>query len=230
MPYRSVGELMTRPGVAVRRGTGLEEVAVLLAEHAITAVPVVDEDECPVGVVSKADLRQTEQRRQGGPGNPVDRTGREPATAGEVMTSPAVTARPQWTVVEAVRTMERRRVKRLPVVNEADQLLGFLGRADVLRIFLRRDRAVREEITAEVLDRTLGLGPSQVTVTVTDGRVTLQGIVDHRDLLPVVDRLTLGVDGVVEVRNHLAYRTATPRGRAPNGQAPNDGPAQGTAR
>ncbi|HWM40155.1 MAG TPA: CBS domain-containing protein [Streptomyces sp.] len=239
MPYRSVGELMASPGIAVHRGTGLEEVAGLLAEHAITAVPVVDEDECPVGIVSKADLRQNKQRRQGAtasgtqpelrygqgaPGNPGDRTGREPATAGEVMTSPAVTARPEWTVVEAVRTMERRRVKRLPVVNEAEQLLGFLGRADVLRVFLRRDRAVREEITAEVLDRTLGLGPSQVTVTVTDGRVTLQGIVDHRDLLPVVDRLTLGVDGVVEVRNHLAYRTATPRGRAPDGQAPSGRP------
>jgi CBS domain-containing protein len=108
--------------------------------------------------------------------------------------------------------MERRRVKRLPVVNEAEQLVGFIARTDLLRVFLRDDQAVREEIVADVLNRTLGLGPSQVTVTVNDGLVTLQGIVDHRTLLPVVDRLVRGVDGVVAVRNLLAYRADAPSG------------------
>lgn len=224
MPYRSVDDLMTRPGIRVHRGTTVEDVAELLAQHAVRAVPVVDEFECPVGVVSASDLRRNDprrpdpaealdplpppRRRAPGPGN---RARRDAATAGEVMTSPAVTARPEWTVVEAARTMERRRVKRLPVVDDADRLVGFLSRADLMRVFLRRDHAVRKEIATDVLDRTLGLGPSQVTVTVNDGRVTLQGIVDHRDLLPVVERLVRGVDGVVEVRNHLAHRSDTPK-------------------
>jgi CBS domain-containing protein len=207
MPYRRVNDLMASPGICVRRSTGLGQVAELLAKHAITAVPVVDEDECPVGVVSDADLRQHEAHLPG----PQARD-REISTAGELMSSPAVTARPQWTVVEAARAMERRRVKRLPVVNEAEQLVGFIARTDLLRVFLRDDEAVRDEIVADVLNRTLGLGSSQVTVTVNDGLVTLQGIVDHRTLLPVVERLVRGVDGVVAVRNLLAYRADAPSG------------------
>ncbi|OEV31285.1 hypothetical protein AN219_05440, partial [Streptomyces nanshensis] len=133
-------------------------------------------------------------------------------TAGEIMASPAVTARPGWPVAQAARTMDRRRVKRLAVVDGTDRLVGFLSRADLLRVFVRPDRAVRQEIAGDVLDRTLGIGPTQVRVTVTDGRVTLQGIVERRALLPLVDRLTWGVYGVVEVRNHLAYLTDAPTG------------------
>lgn len=204
MPHRSVGDLMARPGIRVHRGTRVEKVSALLAEAAIGAVPVVDDGEYPVGVVSRGDLRRGTTYRPGGFAR------RGATTAGEVMTTPAVTARARWSVVEAARTMERRRVKQLPVVDDADQLVGFLGRADLLRVFLREDQSVREEITTDVLGGTLGLGPSQVTVTVQDGQVTLQGIVDRRDQLPVVDRLVEGVDGVVCVRNHLAYRTDTP--------------------
>jgi CBS-domain-containing membrane protein len=86
MPYRRVNDLMASPGICVRRSTGLGQVAELLAKHAITAVPVVDEDECPVGVVSDADLRQHEAHLPG----PQARD-REISTAGELMSSPAVT-------------------------------------------------------------------------------------------------------------------------------------------
>jgi CBS-domain-containing membrane protein len=234
--YRRVGELMSAPGLGVRRETGLDEVARLLARHAVHAVAVVDEDGCPVGVVTGGDLRgEEDSERSGGASLPVlrahrrgsdglARRGREAATAADVMTSPAVTALPEWSLTEAVRTMERRQVKRLPVVNEAEQLIGFLSRSDVLRLHLRADGDIREEVMTEVLDRTLGLGPSQVRVTVTEGRVTLQGIVGHRDLLPVVDRLTRGVAGVVDVRNHLAHRTAAAPGAPPTGGSGTDAP------
>ncbi|WP_181764359.1 CBS domain-containing protein [Streptomyces albidus (ex Kaewkla and Franco 2022)] len=219
MRYREVGDLMVTPGIRVHRGTALEEVAATLSQHHVSAVPVVDQDECPVGVVSAGDLRRSERhlpdsRNALSPSRPhpgpAGNVMRDAPTAGEVMTSPAVTARPGWTVVEAVRVMERRRVKRLPVVDEADQLVGFVSRADLLRVFVRADGAVREEIVSEILDRTLGLGPSQVRVTVKDGRVMLQGIVDHPGLLPIVERLVEGVPGVIEVRDYLAHRRPTP--------------------
>jgi CBS domain-containing protein len=222
MPYRTVGELMAEPGIRVHRGTATDEVTRLLNEHAISAVPVVDDEGCPVGVVSRGDLRERLRRiRTAGAGvdasgayAPRGLVGRPPlaTTAGDVMTSPAVTARPGWAVAQAARTMDHRRVKRLPVVDGRERLVGFLSRADLLRMFVRPDRAVRQEIAVDVLDRTLGIGPTEVTVTVSEGRVTLQGIVDRRALLPVVDRLTQGVDGVVEVRNHLACLTDAPPG------------------
>ena len=73
------------------------------------------------------------------------------------MSTPPVVARPEWSVVEAARLMERRGVKRLPVVDETGRLVGLVSRADLLRLFLRRDRAIREEITGDLLVKTLGL-------------------------------------------------------------------------
>ncbi|WP_406364833.1 CBS domain-containing protein [Streptomyces sp. NBC_01546] len=56
MRHRSVADLMTPTAVSVQRGTPFKEIARLLDEFDITAVPVVDESERPVGVVSEADL------------------------------------------------------------------------------------------------------------------------------------------------------------------------------
>ena len=49
--------------------------------------------------------------------------------------------------------------------------MGIVSRGDLLRIFLRRDDAIRDEITRDVLRRTLNLAPSDVTAEVHEGRV-----------------------------------------------------------
>ncbi|MGP4051259.1 CBS domain-containing protein [Streptomyces sp. 2A115] len=221
MQHRMVSDLMTTPVVSVRRDTGFKEIAQLLAEYDITAVPVVDEEDRPVGVVSEADLLRKEAAQLDPAGllpvlhpKPAARAKAEASTAEGLMNSPAVTARPQWTVVEAAQVMERHRVKRLPVVDEAGRLVGVISRADLLRVFLRGDRAIREEISRDVLVRTLGIAPSAVTVHVVDGRISLKGFVERKSLIPVVVRLCRGVDGVVDVSAELDYRlddtSATP--------------------
>lgn len=105
------------------------------------------------------------------------------------MSAPAVCARPEWTVVEAARLMAVQNVKRLPVVDETDRLQGIVSRSDLLRIFLRRDDAIREEINRDVLQGTLGLVPSEVTVEVREGQVTLSGSVEFKSLVPIIERL-----------------------------------------
>lgn len=87
-------------------------------------------------------------------------------TVRELMTSPAVCARLEWTVAEAVRVMQEHRVKRLPVVSEAERLVGIVSRSDLLRVFLRRDHAIRAEIVKDVVAKTLGESPSVVGVSV----------------------------------------------------------------
>ncbi|GAA1006318.1 hypothetical protein GCM10009564_13250 [Streptomyces thermogriseus] len=119
-------------------------------------------------------------------------------------------------MAEAARLMETQEVKRLPVVGEADRLLGIVSRGDLLRIFLRRDEAVREEITEDLLHRTLGLDPRDVTAEVREGRVTLTGTVEQRSPVPVIEQLCRGVDGVVSVTARIAVRTDDPR-NAPTG-------------
>ncbi len=89
MRQRSVGDLMTPTAVSVRPGTAFKEIARVLDEYDITAVPVVDDRDRPVGVVSEADLLR--KQTSGGTGN----------SAGDLMTSPAVVAEPGWHAVRA---------------------------------------------------------------------------------------------------------------------------------
>ncbi|AWN25534.1 MULTISPECIES: CBS domain-containing protein [unclassified Streptomyces] len=206
MRHRTVADLMTPEAVVVQRGTPFKEIARLLDEYDITAVPVLDEDDQPVGVVSEADLLRRQIAKLGA------------TTAEAIMTSPAVVARPEWSVVEAARTMEKKKVKRLPVVDDSGRLIGVISRSDLVQLFLRRDRAIQEEVLEEVLTRTLGVSPSAVTVEVSDGHVTLTGTLERKSLVPIAVRLCESVDGVVEVIDRLSSLrddTVTPRQETP---------------
>ncbi|MFG2325923.1 CBS domain-containing protein [Streptomyces sp. NPDC048568] len=214
MQHRTVGDLMTRGVVQVHKDASFKTIARLLADNDVTALPVVDDLRHPLGVVSEADLvvRIAERPDPAGPvvyaASPrTDDTAGDDVTAEALMTAPAECARPEWTVVEAARAMESGGVKRLPVVDEAGQLVGIVSRGDLLRVFLRRDEALREEISRDLLVRTLGLAPTSLTVNVTDGRVTLKGRVDSAELVPVIERLCLGVDGVVSVDTEIVSRS-----------------------
>ncbi|MFB7272491.1 CBS domain-containing protein [Streptomyces sp. NPDC056244] len=214
MDHRRISELMTRDVVSVRPETPFKEIARMLADHDISAVPVVDTAGRPVGLVSEADLLR---KAAGG----SDLSGRTPlpdleaweraraegSTAGEVMSAPVVCAHPDWTVVEAARLMAVQNVKRLPVVDETETLRGIVSRADLLRVFLRQDHAIRDEITHDVLAGTLGLAPMAVTADVKEGEVTLHGAVEDSRLVPVVVRLCRSVDGVVTVSEDLRHPT-----------------------
>lgn len=214
MRHRTVGDLMTHTVVRVRPDTPFKTIAELFAEHDITAVPVVDDSGRPVGVVSEADLlrRESNQPDPAGLLAVLDTPGEElppsvATTASGLMTAPAIVAHPEWSVVEAARVMDRGRIKRLPVVDETGTLVGIVSRSDLLRVFLRRDSLIREEISGDILERAMGIGPDEVSVRVDDGRVLLRGTVDRRSLVDVLVRLSEAVDGVVGVSAELDYRT-----------------------
>ncbi|MFJ3921799.1 CBS domain-containing protein [Streptomyces sp. NPDC090022] len=212
MRHREVGELMTREVVTVPRRATFKDIVRTLGEHRVSAVAVTDDDGHPLGVISESDLLP-KTADQGDwfsslPHPEPWESGKAAGTkAEELMSAPAVCARPDWTVAEAARLMESQQVKRLLVVDGADVLVGIVTRGDLLRIFLREDDAIRHEITADVLDRTLHLEPTAVSVEVVDGQVTLHGAVRFRSLVPVVERLCRTVDGVVRVTEHLAWET-----------------------
>ncbi|WP_405911248.1 CBS domain-containing protein [Streptomyces sp. NBC_00828] len=213
MQHRTVADLMTHDVVRARRDTPFKEIVELLAENDVTAVPVVDELDHPLGVVSEADLLRKCSAQTDPAGRiPVphpeawERAKAEGVTAEELMSAPAVCVRPEWTVVEAARLMALRNVRRLPVVDEADRLTGIVSRGDLLRIFLRRDDAIRDEITRDVMQRTLHLAPAEITVEVDEGQVTLRGSVEVNSLVPIIERLCRNVDGVVSVAAHIGYR------------------------
>ncbi|MFH9616604.1 CBS domain-containing protein [Streptomyces pratensis] len=192
MGHLTVADLMTPSVISVQRGTTFKEIARLLSESDVTAVPVVDDRGRPVGVVSEADLLRN--RSAGGAQD-----------AGALMSHPAVTAEPGWNVVHAARVMEEQRVKRLPVIDYEGCLVGVLSRSDLVQVFLRRDRAIQEEILEEVVTRTLRLSPSSLNVEVSEGLVTLSGTVQSHDTVAVLLRLCQSVDGVVDVVDRLSH-------------------------
>ncbi|MEV6202910.1 CBS domain-containing protein [Streptomyces sp. NPDC051771] len=212
MQHRTVFEVMTHRVVTASPGTPFKEIARLLVEHDISAVPVVDEDRRLLGVVSEADLlRDTselpdlEGRWAGVRLLSRERGLPEAETAADLMTSPAVSAQPGWNLVETARTMDRKGVKRLPVIDETGRLVGIVSRTDLLRPFLRGDTAIQDEIEHDVLTDTLRMAPGTLRVTVDDGVVTLTGRVDERADIPVIVRLCRSVDGVVALHESIDY-------------------------
>ncbi|MGW3402759.1 CBS domain-containing protein [Streptomyces zhihengii] len=210
MHHRTVAELMSKQVVRAGRDMTFKDIVRLLADNDVTAVPVVDELDRPMGVVSEADLLRKSSALPDPAGRvrpphlePSETAKAEGARAEELMSAPAVCARPEWTAAEAARLMAVQNVKRLPVVDETDRLQGIVSRGDLLRVYLRRDDAIREEITGDVLEKMLGLTPSDITVEVREGQVVLSGSVAAAGLVPVIERLCKSVDGVVSVAQRI---------------------------
>ncbi|WP_326600326.1 CBS domain-containing protein [Streptomyces sp. NBC_01803] len=209
MKQRMVGTVMTGDVVSVTPEVPFKRVAEQLAEHRVSGMPVVDDDEKVLGVVSEQDLmaRQAKSgRRHHWPPTRVAR--RETAlagamTAGELMTAPAITVRAVDSVARAARVMADRQVKRLPVLDEEDRLVGIVSRRDVLGVFLRPDAEIRQTVTDEVLIRSLWLPRDAVRVTVEDGVVTLDGVVERESEIPIALSLTGRMEGVVGVVDRL---------------------------
>jgi CBS domain-containing protein len=212
MQHRTVRDVMSHQVATVTREASFKAVAALLAERDISAVPVVDDGHRVVGVVSEADLLRKESGQPDPEGHtpalwmrPSDRKRAHAEIAADLMSHTVFTARPEWSVVEAARMMDRHHVKRLPVVDETDRLVGIVSRSDLLRVFLRSDRAIRGEIVADVLGRTLLIDPAAISVDVADGVVTMRGQLEHKSLIPIVERLCRSVDGVVALHAQLSY-------------------------
>ncbi|MFJ9668844.1 CBS domain-containing protein [Streptomyces sp. NPDC101219] len=216
MKHNKVGSVMTTDVVRADYGTPFKEVARLLAAHRISGLPVVDEDDRVIGVLSQTDLitRQAAtpgpRRRFPFPG--LTRGARRQAakanarTAGRLMTEPPVTTHADDTVVQAARTMARHQVERLPVLDEEDRLVGIVTRRDLLQVFLRSDREIRDEVIEEVLTRTLWLAPNSIDVSVVEGVVVLSGCMERKSETEIALSMTRRIDGVVGVVDKLTYR------------------------
>ncbi|MEV7182313.1 CBS domain-containing protein [Kitasatospora sp. NPDC093679] len=213
MRHRQVADVMTREVVRVPPDTGFREIAATLAVHRISAVPVVDHAERPIGIVSEADLMHV-QAVQDDPDEilAMPRLDGDRASAGELMSAPPVCITADASVVAAARHMERNQVKHLPVVDADGRLVGMVSRADLVKVFLRDDRAIAEQIADEVLGGIDGIDPAAVDLRVEQGRVTLSGTIDPPYLAAVVDRLCRSIDGVVSVtdRTRRAAETTAP--------------------
>jgi CBS-domain-containing membrane protein len=209
-----VKDVMTGEVVAVRKDASFKEMAARLRQFRVSAFPVIDENRRVIGVVSEADLLAKEALADDHAGIPAAVTGIlhhkdykkvEGLTAGDLMTHPAVTVRPDDSVEHAARLMYTLQVKRLPVVDAGGYLVGIVSRADLLTVFDRSDQEIHAEIVNDIILREFLIDPAQFTVDVADGVVTIRGNPETADLGHNLVTKIRHVQGVVAVRDQLAY-------------------------
>jgi CBS domain-containing protein len=138
--YLLAADLMSSPAISAPATATVSEVARLMIEGGVGAVPVLDANGVPIGMVSDGDLlgRRSDARRgwwlemlaEGAKssGLPMFDAGR---TAREVMSTPLIAISPKAPVQEIAETLQAHRIKRLPVI-DAGRLVGIVSRADLL--------------------------------------------------------------------------------------------------
>ncbi|HEU5470975.1 MAG TPA: CBS domain-containing protein [Actinophytocola sp.] len=162
-------DIMTTPVVTVRPDTTVKAAAALLAARGFTALPVVDDDEALVGIVTEADLihqrippdprvraRHTTPRATSG-------------TVAEVMSSPAVAAGPGADLTELTAALLKARHRSMPIVDGA-RLVGIITRRDLLRVLARSDTDIARDVRHRL---EIYGGSGRWTVQVHDGVVTV---------------------------------------------------------
>ncbi len=203
-----VRDAMRTQAVTVRKRTPAKDIARLMSEHRVSAVPVLDEQGLVAGVVSEADLLRPRERSRAAlpqvPGR-ISKTG--VGTAAHLMTSPAITIHPDDPLTAAARRMDQDRLRLLPVVDTDGHLLGVISRRNLLSIFLRTDEEIAGEVRA-VLRNVLLLPRGSVTVSVRDGVVTLSGQVDGKGTRRAAAELAGDVYAVMDVIDKLSVPPA----------------------
>jgi len=213
-----IKDVMTEDVLTVPTGKTLKETAQILATTGISGLVVVDDDRKVVGVISEADIlfkeRSPEKRRGGSfawlffPDMLENEAKLDARTAGEAMSSPAITIGPDRPVGEAASKMLDDAVNRLPVVDDEGELLGIVTRADLVRAFTRSDSEIEMEIRKELISRTFWLQPTDLDVEVREGEVTVAGEVDTKSDAELLPELIAQVPGVVSVESKLTWKVA----------------------
>ncbi|WP_432843395.1 CBS domain-containing protein [Dactylosporangium sp. CA-092794] len=196
-----VYDVMTPEVVVATADCRRRHIIDVLTDYGVSGLPVVDEHDRVVGMVTEADLLPAvaEPEPDGGPGA-------EP-TAAQLMTSPAITVGPQAPIRFAARLMTRHRIKRLAVVEDGSgRLVGIVTRGDLMRRALRSDAAVERDVVDNVVLPAFGVDPAEIGVEVSDGVVTLRGPVERRSAAQRLTALARAVDGVTGVADELTWR------------------------
>jgi CBS domain-containing protein len=222
-------DVMTRNVVTVTSATAVEDVARLLFEHRISALPVLDEGRL-VGIISEADLLHryeigTDCAESNDPWwirvfsadrSPEDYVKSHALRACDMMTREVITVAPATPLAEIATLIEKRRIKRLPVLEEG-RLIGIVSRSDLVRALLAQkqsrraaaalpDEAIRALLLAEL--RRQAWWRSDISdVTVEEGIVTYGGVIDaesERTAARLAAESVPGVRGVVDRR--IGYR------------------------
>jgi len=210
-----VQDVMTHLVVMLYPNDTLHDAARKLARNQISGAPVV-EDGKVVGIVSESDLVTAAMpsiRSERGAsildfftviGHRRSRAHHHAQHVSEIMSPVVIQIPPTTSIWKAASIMERRGVKRLPVVDEEGFLMGVISRADVVKAMARDDDQIREDVVQAV--QLLGADAiGDLEVDVTDGIATLTGRTDRKTTLELAIKLVSRTPGVIDVVDRLSF-------------------------
>lgn len=113
----TVATMMTRAVITTTPGTSVTDVAAMLHQHHITGMPVLDEHQRVVGVVSEMDV--------------VTKQGKSVA---DIMTTDPKTVEEEVALADVADLLMSQRIRRLPVVRHG-KLVGLISRTDLVTFF-----------------------------------------------------------------------------------------------
>ncbi len=192
-------DILSRPVVTVRPKTPLREAIALLTEHGFAALPVVDDDEHVLGMLSESDALAAESAHTG-------------ANVEAAMAVPAQVVDPGTLTGVIAARMLALHLRSMPVV-EAGVLVGIVARRDLLRALIRDDAAIESKVRAR-LDNYAG-SRRQWTIAVTDGQVSIRGLFADAHEQRTVSALAMTVEGVQEARTVPESSSPSGQGQAP---------------
>ena len=119
-------DIMTTNVITAKKDMVLTDVIALLLRWHVSALPVVDDEDKMVGILSEIDLVNLT----------FDGNARD-TTVEEVMVTDIVSFSPNTKLAELVRTFSKRHLRRVPIIDKG-KLVGIVSRRDILREMLRR--------------------------------------------------------------------------------------------
>jgi len=216
-------DVMARDVVTVRPETELAEAVKRLAENDVSALPVVDDENNLVGILSEADLIHrgeigTERHRpwwlEAVTG--AARLAGEFATSygrkvGEIMTPEVVAVAEDTPPSEIASLLERKRIKRVPVVSSG-KLVGIVSRSNLIQALAsvvghidrpaESDRQIRQALLSR-LEKQSWTDFGSRNVTVGDRVVHLWGLVGSPEERKALQALAESVPGVARVCDEM---------------------------
>lgn len=221
-----VRDVMTRRVITIAPEATVMQVVRLMLRNRISGLPVVDADGHVVGIVTEGDfMRRAELGTAGkkrslwrdillGPGRLAEEYVHSHARhIRDIMTPEPYTVTEEATLEEVVELMEKRQIKRVPVVRDG-KLVGIVSRGNLIRALAALgpespavavdDATIREHILEE-LDNQRWASLNTVEVIVRGGVVHLWGIItDERERQALIVAAE-NVQGVKKVRDHLSW-------------------------
>lgn len=220
-------DIMTTDVVSVGPETTVRHIAGLLVKHGISAVPVVDDAQNVLGIVSEGDLMrrselETQPRRSwwltaltSSATLAEEFTKAHGITAADVMTSKVTTVTGEASLTWVADVLESKNIKRVPVVDEG-KLVGIVSRANLIQALTTlKDKVIGlassdDRLIRDALNGTLKNEPwaatSQLNVVVSDGTVHFWGFVESAEQRQALVVAAKNIPGVQDVEDHTTYR------------------------